>query len=96
MNPTNIGKRLVKAPKVYVRDSGIVHALLNIADYNNLLSHPLVQKLIWCWNLSLTNVGLQKSKGAPSQIFQKAFILPAMMFRLPINLLFTPVKIPLR
>lgn len=38
----NIGKRLVKAPKVYVRDSGIVHALLNIANYNNLLSHPVV------------------------------------------------------
>lgn len=38
----NIGKRLVKAPKVYVRDAGIVHALLNIADYNNLLSHPVV------------------------------------------------------
>jgi len=38
----NIGKRLVKAPKVYVRDSGITHALLNIHNYNDLLAHPVV------------------------------------------------------
>ncbi len=39
---TNIGKRLVKAPKVYVRDSGLLHALLGIADYNGLAGHPVV------------------------------------------------------
>jgi len=38
----NIGKRLVKAPKVYVRDSGIVHALLAIQDKESLLAHPVV------------------------------------------------------
>ena len=38
----NVGKRLVKSPKVYVRDSGLVHALLNIADMEALLSHPVV------------------------------------------------------
>ena len=38
----NVGKRLVKSPKIYVRDSGITHALLNIADYNSLLGHPVV------------------------------------------------------
>ena len=38
----NIGKRLVKAPKVYVRDSGLVHALLGIADKEVLLGHPVV------------------------------------------------------
>ncbi len=38
---TNEGKRLVKSPKIYVRDSGIAHALVNIADYNTLLSHPI-------------------------------------------------------
>ena len=37
----NIGKRLVKSPKVYVRDCGIVHALLNIASYNDLIGHPV-------------------------------------------------------
>jgi predicted AAA+ superfamily ATPase len=39
---SNIGKRLVKAPKVFVRDSGIVHALLNIGDEESLLGHPVV------------------------------------------------------
>ncbi|MDZ7750202.1 MAG: ATP-binding protein [Gammaproteobacteria bacterium] len=38
----NIGKRLVKSPKVYVRDSGLVHALLGIEDYNELAGHPVV------------------------------------------------------
>jgi hypothetical protein len=39
---TNTGKRLVKAPKVYVRDSGLVHALLNIETREALLSHMVV------------------------------------------------------
>ena len=39
---TNIGKRLVRSPKVYVRDSGIVHGLLNIGDHEALLGHPVV------------------------------------------------------
>jgi predicted AAA+ superfamily ATPase len=38
----NVGKRLVKSPKVYVRDSGLVHALLGIGDYNALAGHPVV------------------------------------------------------
>lgn len=38
----NVGKRLIKSPKIYVRDSGITHALLNIPDYNSLLGHPVV------------------------------------------------------
>jgi uncharacterized protein len=38
----NVGKRLVKSPRVFVRDSGIVHALLSIADYESLLGHPVV------------------------------------------------------
>ena len=38
----NIGKRLVKSPKVYIRDSGITHALLNIQSYNDLLRHPVL------------------------------------------------------
>ncbi|MGH8290441.1 MAG: ATP-binding protein [Steroidobacteraceae bacterium] len=36
----NIGKRQVKAPKVYVRDSGILHALLGITDRRGLEGHP--------------------------------------------------------
>ena len=38
----NVGKRLVKSPKVYVRDSGLVHALLDIGSMETLLSHPVV------------------------------------------------------
>jgi predicted AAA+ superfamily ATPase len=39
---SNAGKRLVRTPKVYVRDSGLVHALLGIRDYDELLGHPVV------------------------------------------------------
>ena len=38
----NIGKRLVKSPKVYVRDSGITHALLGLGDKEEILGHPVV------------------------------------------------------
>jgi predicted AAA+ superfamily ATPase len=38
----NIGKRLVKAPKVYVRDSGLLHALLNIETLDRLAGHPVI------------------------------------------------------
>jgi predicted AAA+ superfamily ATPase len=38
----NVGKRLVRSPKVYVRDSGLVHALLGIPDKEALLGHPVV------------------------------------------------------
>jgi hypothetical protein len=36
----NVGKRLVRSPKVYVRDSGLVHALLGLADKEAVLGHP--------------------------------------------------------
>ena len=38
----NVGKRLVKSPKIYVRDSGIVHALLRLETLDDLLGHPVV------------------------------------------------------
>lgn len=38
----NLGKRLVKSPKVYVRDSGLVHVLLAIPDKETLLAHPVL------------------------------------------------------
>lgn len=38
----NIGKRLVKSPKVYIRDSGLTHALLNLTTLDDVLSHPVV------------------------------------------------------
>ena len=42
----NAGKRLVKSPKVYVRDSGLVHALLGLRSYDALAGHP-VAGLSW-------------------------------------------------
>lgn len=38
----NAGKRLVKSPKVYIRDSGLTHALLGIETLEDLLGHPVV------------------------------------------------------
>lgn len=38
----NLGKRLIKSPKVYIRDSGLLHALLGINDKEALLGHPVI------------------------------------------------------
>ena len=38
----NVKKRLVKSPKIYLRDSGLVHALLGIEDHDALAGHPVV------------------------------------------------------
>jgi uncharacterized protein len=38
----NLGKRLVKSPKVYLRDSGVLHALLNLPSHDALLGHPVL------------------------------------------------------
>lgn len=37
---SNLGKRLVRSPKVYIRDTGLAHALLEITRFEDLLSHP--------------------------------------------------------
>lgn len=38
----NQGKRLVKTPKIYLRDSGLLHKLLNIDSFDELLKHPVI------------------------------------------------------
>lgn len=38
----NLGKRLVKSPKIYLRDSGLLHALLGIRSLDELAGHPIV------------------------------------------------------
>ena len=38
---SNIGKRLVKSPKVYLRDSGFVHALLGLSSFDAVIGHPV-------------------------------------------------------
>ncbi len=42
----NVKKRLVRSPKIYVRDSGLLHALLGIHEMEDLLGHPVVG---WSW-----------------------------------------------
>ncbi len=44
LNPwhANLGKRLTKSPKLYVRDSGLLHALLGLTNEDSLLGHPVV------------------------------------------------------
>ncbi|WP_419164114.1 ATP-binding protein [Candidatus Palauibacter sp.] len=37
----NVGKRLIKTPKIYIRDSGIVHSLLGLRTLEDVLSHPV-------------------------------------------------------
>lgn len=37
----NIRKRLVKSPKIYVRDTGLLHRLLQVDDFNSLMSNPI-------------------------------------------------------
>ena len=50
----NVGKRLIKSPKVYVRDSGIVHALLGLGSKEEILGHPIAglswegPRSTWC------------------------------------------------
>lgn len=38
---SNTGKRLVKSPKTYIRDSGLLHALLGLGDFEELVGHPV-------------------------------------------------------
>jgi predicted AAA+ superfamily ATPase len=38
----DLSKRQVKAPKIYFRDSGVLHTLLNISDHHSLLGHPKI------------------------------------------------------
>jgi len=38
---SNVKKRLVKSPKIFIRDSGLLHSLLNLENLNSLLGHPV-------------------------------------------------------
>ena len=51
---SNTGKRLVKTPKVYIADTGIISALLGLSDFNQLAGHPVFGSL---WeSLVITNL----------------------------------------
>ncbi len=60
----NLGKRLVKSPKVFVRDSGLVHALLNIHNKETLLAHPIVGQSWECFVIeNLLTCAANKAQG---------------------------------
>ena len=69
----NIGKRLVKAPKIYIRDSGLTHALLNLTSLDDVLGHPVVgsswegfviENLLSCLPIGVTPWFYRTSAGA--------------------------------
>jgi predicted AAA+ superfamily ATPase len=69
----NVGKRLVRAPKVYIRDSGLTHALLNLTTLDDLLGHPVVgaswegfviENLLSCLPVGVTPWFYRTSAGA--------------------------------
>jgi predicted AAA+ superfamily ATPase len=69
----NIGKRLVKSPKVYIRDSGLTHALLNLTTLDDVLGHPVVgaswegfviENLLSCLPIGITPWFYRTSAGA--------------------------------
>lgn len=61
---SNFKKRWVKAPKVYIRDTGILHGLLNIETYDNLLAHPVAGS---SWeSFVIENIIAENKKWSPS------------------------------
>ena len=69
----NLGKRLVRSPKVYVRDAGVLHALLEIESRHALLGHPIagpswegfvIESLIAAADPGLTPFFLRTARGA--------------------------------
>ncbi len=62
----NVGKRQVKAPKVYVSDSGLLHALLGLATRNDLEGHPKVGA---SWEGFVLNEMLTRLGAVPEEAF---------------------------
>jgi len=69
----NVGKRLVRTPKVYIRDSGLTHALLSLTTLDDVLGHPVVgaswegfvvENLLSCLPVGVTPWFYRTSAGA--------------------------------
>lgn len=56
----NVKKRLVKSPKVYIRDSGVVHALLDVENFNDLLGHPVLGSSWEGWAIETITAALPR------------------------------------
>ena len=65
----NLGKRLVRSPKVYIRDSGLVHALLQIPDKEFLLTHPVVGQ---SWEGFVIENLLESARGGAEGYFYRS------------------------
>jgi len=77
----NVGKRLVKAPKIYFRDSGLLHALLGLEDVQQALSHP---RLGFSWEGFALDEVLRATGGAQSAYFYRTYAgaeLDLLIFR---------------
>jgi predicted AAA+ superfamily ATPase len=60
----NLKKRLIKSPKVYIRDSGILHTLLEIDNFETLIGHPSFGS---SWeSMAIENIIAEYSKYTPS------------------------------
>ena len=56
----NIKKRLIKSPKIYFRDTGVLHSLLNIEKFNELYAHPIYGS---SWEVTAIENIIEKYKG---------------------------------
>jgi hypothetical protein len=66
----NVGKRLVKSPKVFVRDSGIAHALLGLGNKEQLLGHPVAGP---SWeSFVIETLLVQASRGTEAYFYRTA------------------------
>lgn len=63
---TNVGKREVKSPKVYVADSGILHSLLGVGGMDDLLAHP---KCGASWEGFVVREIMRRSGARPGEAF---------------------------
>ena len=66
----NVKKRVIKSPRYYVRDSGILHRLLSISDYDPLLSNPVLGK---SWEgFVLENIHIVLPRGGQTYFYRTA------------------------
>ncbi|MEO1494898.1 MAG: ATP-binding protein, partial [Pseudomonadota bacterium] len=66
----NVSKRLVKSPKVYIRDSGLVHALLGLETRDDILGHPIAGA---SWEgLVIENLIMAAPDGTRASFFRSA------------------------
>jgi predicted AAA+ superfamily ATPase len=63
---TNLGKRELKSPKVYVMDSGILHSLLGIGTLDDLLAHP---KCGASWEGFMLHEVIRRTGAKPGEVF---------------------------